>query len=221
LLQTVENHFVQVSHLSDPSSVPADLYEAIKSDSGRMDDFIYYYFPQALPHLAPKLKALQYMIQYQGLAAYSPVGEVKKALTLTRSMISALPGCGEPAQVPIANPAKPKPKPKPKPKKHIVGDCSTTKPSYDVVEYRVLGSGGAYSADVTYTASNGDTAQQTGVRLSWHYCFTNESLDFFEYVSAQNQEGYGAVTCELLEGGDVVKKTTSSGAYAICTASNS
>jgi hypothetical protein len=80
-------------------------------------------------------------------------------------------------------------------------------------------SGSAATVDVTYQDADGDTAQQSGVRVPWSHSVGRGS-DFL-YISAQNQGSSGSVTCSIRNNGRVVKQATSSGAYVICTASMS
>jgi hypothetical protein len=78
-------------------------------------------------------------------------------------------------------------------------------------------SGTASTVSVTYTTAGGDTAQQNGVQVPWSHSVGGGS-DFL-YISAQNQGEAGNVTCTIRNNGTAVKQTTSTGAYAICTAS--
>jgi hypothetical protein len=80
-------------------------------------------------------------------------------------------------------------------------------------------SGTASTVDVTYTTAGGDTAQQGRVRVPWSYR-VGPAFDFL-YMSAQNQDDHGSVTCSIRNNGKVVKQSTSTGAYVICTASMS
>jgi len=86
------------------------------------------------------------------------------------------------------------------------------------VEYRVTGT--CSRVDVTYQNSDGGTSQVTNKSLPWSYTFTGGTGDFV-YVSAQNQEKNGSVTCTIYRNGNVFKTSTSSGAYVIATASGS
>ncbi len=85
------------------------------------------------------------------------------------------------------------------------------------VSYRV--SGTATSADITYQARNGDTAQASGVHLPWTYGKFNGSTGDFLYVSAQNTSNGGLIVCQIFLNGQVVKTSRSSGFASICTAS--
>ncbi|HWD83309.1 MAG TPA: hypothetical protein VG497_30625 [Kribbella sp.] len=42
----------------------------------------------------------------------------------------------------------------------------------------------------------------------------------FVYLSAQNDNGYGSVTCKILVDGDTISENTSTGGYAIATCSS-
>ena len=87
------------------------------------------------------------------------------------------------------------------------------------VEYQVTGA--TATVDVTYENQNGDTAQANGVAVPWIYTFTSTEGTFL-YVSAQKDgSDTGDVTCSLYVDGVLRESTTSTGAYAICTASDS
>ena len=81
----------------------------------------------------------------------------------------------------------------------------------------VVGSG---SALVTWGTISGSS--QVTVGLPWS---TKVSVDFtFDVVTvvAQRQSGgSGSITCEVIHDGRVVERKTSSGAYAVCTATAS
>lgn len=102
------------------------------------------------------------------------------------------------------------------------------------VTYKVEGS--TTLADITYSNSQGDTTQQSdvkvplrredsstwsqpdggfGVRLSGM-----QSGDFL-YISAQNGRDSGSITCKIEVDGIVVKTNTSLGGYTIATCSGS
>ena len=51
------------------------------------------------------------------------------------------------------------------------------------------------------------------------YTMVNVSGGTFRYVSGQNDEDHGKVTCTIYVDGVVVETNSSSGAYVICTAS--
>lgn len=68
---------------------------------------------------------------------------------------------------------------------------------------------------VTAQTPGGGNAQQTGL-LPITGTFTFHAGDFV-YVSVQNQQGAGSVTCRITVDGAVVSENTSSGGYVIAT----
>lgn len=82
------------------------------------------------------------------------------------------------------------------------------------VTYRVEGDS---SADLTYQSAGGGTSQKTGVSLPWTFRLKMKQGDFY-YISAQNN-GSGAIICQVLINGKLVKNTKSTGQYTICDAS--
>lgn len=92
-------------------------------------------------------------------------------------------------------------------------------PQMDTVVYTVTGH---HSSDITYTNSTGDISQVTDTtHLPWTYKFTSvPDAEGFMDVSAQNS-GSGTISCTISINGQVVKKNSSTGAYAIvdCTSS--
>lgn len=75
-------------------------------------------------------------------------------------------------------------------------------------------------ADMTFQNENGDTGQQGQQALPWTYSIQALEGDFL-YISAQNDNDYGSVTCAIYVDGTLSESNVSSGAYAICTASGS
>lgn len=84
------------------------------------------------------------------------------------------------------------------------------------IEYEVSGS--ATKADLTYRNYFGDTQQEAEASVPWKETFTAYPGAFL-YISAQNQDKYGAITATIKVNGQVIKTTTSTGAYSIATAS--
>lgn len=73
--------------------------------------------------------------------------------------------------------------------------------------------GSASSAFITYNNAQGGT-EQVEVYLPWEKEFTvKESV--FLYVSAQNQDAYGDISCEIIVDGKTIKNSSSSGGYVI------
>jgi len=83
--------------------------------------------------------------------------------------------------------------------------------------YRVTGSNGL---SITYANQGGDTAQIKTYKQSWDYSFRAKSGQFL-YVSAQNEDKYGGVQCEIVVDGSTVKHTESQGGYVIASCSTS
>lgn len=84
------------------------------------------------------------------------------------------------------------------------------------VTYEVTGS--ATAIDVTYENENGDVSQEGPMVVPWRRTVNVED-GAYVYISAQNQDETGAVTCRVLVDGVEKEANTSSGAYTICTAS--
>jgi hypothetical protein len=79
---------------------------------------------------------------------------------------------------------------------------------------------GTVRADMTFQDQSGDTAQQSDqiAPIPWSYTLTATPGDFL-YVSAQLEADAGTITCTIYLDGQVVKQSTSEGAYTICQAS--
>ena len=84
-----------------------------------------------------------------------------------------------------------------------------------LITYEVSGSGGNYSYTIE-TSSGGTSQGYTGNGTFYEDWFTK---DKFVYVSLQNQNSSGSVTCTIKRNGVVYKTTTSDGAYVIATCS--
>lgn len=99
----------------------------------------------------------------------------------------------------------------------------TIRSSARTVLYEVEGT--ATSVDITYEAASG-TAQQSGLKVpltrksgtAKGISVTKSAADFV-YISAQNQDDSGSVTCKITVDGVVVSTVTSRGAYTIATCS--
>jgi len=85
------------------------------------------------------------------------------------------------------------------------------------VTYKITGT--APDVFITYQNAQGGTAQ-TYAGVPWQYSMTVTRGKFL-YVSAQNQEGYGSVTCEIWINGVQWRNSTSQGGYVISTCSGS
>ncbi|MEA3475104.1 MAG: MmpS family transport accessory protein [Candidatus Cloacimonadota bacterium] len=93
--------------------------------------------------------------------------------------------------------------------------CSIFDFSIDV-KYEVTGS--ANKVDVTYANKDEGTSQANDVSIPWSYSFEGEG-DQFVYISAQNQGQSGSVTVTIYRDGKKFKRSTSTGAYCIASAS--
>lgn len=84
----------------------------------------------------------------------------------------------------------------------------------DVVIYKITGS--ASSVDVTYQNADDQTTQDSAVGLPWTMNAPTATGSFV-YISAQNQDDSGTVTCEIDINGVVAVTNTSTGAYVIAS----
>lgn len=105
------------------------------------------------------------------------------------------------------------------------GSAFSTTPKTHTVTYRVEGS--ASVADITYENAFGDTSQESDIdvpltreRDGGQGLILNdmEKGDFL-YISAQNGDDSGSITCIIEVDGVVVKTNTSRGGYTIATCS--
>lgn len=95
-----------------------------------------------------------------------------------------------------------------------------TRAKPDVLEYHVTGT--AKTAAVTYKTGTG-TQQNTvdvpmknkggGVGVT----MKGSAIPSFKYISAQNQDSYGSITCQIILNGVTISENTSSGAYVIAS----
>jgi hypothetical protein len=84
------------------------------------------------------------------------------------------------------------------------------------VTYSVTGS--AARAEITMENGQGGT-EQTTVSLPWSQPVDGARSGQFVYISAQNQSGYGDVTCTIRVNGADFKSSTSSSEYGIADCS--
>lgn len=84
-----------------------------------------------------------------------------------------------------------------------------------LISYEASGSSGYYSYTIE-TSSGGTSQGYTGNGVFYEAWFDDGD---FVYVSLQNQNGAGSVTCMIKGNGAVRKQTTSDGAYVIATCS--
>jgi hypothetical protein len=91
-------------------------------------------------------------------------------------------------------------------------------PRTNVVIYNVDGLDGAARASLTYTNEQGGTQQEDNVALPWRKALSVPRGQFV-YVSAQNQDGYGGVSCDIRVDTQLFKHSESRGAYVIASCS--
>ena len=90
-------------------------------------------------------------------------------------------------------------------------------PTYRV-KYKVGGT--TSQASVTYQNAEGGT-EQMDVRVPWEKTIGTVERGGFLYLSAQNYEDSGSITCEIWVDGRMWKHSTSSGAYVIASCNGS
>ena len=88
----------------------------------------------------------------------------------------------------------------------------------DRITYTVSGS--TQSASVTYSSGQGATSQRD-VIVPWTSAPIQVEPGDFLYISAQNTGNHGTITVKIMSDGMAIRQSTSSGAYAIATASGS
>lgn len=94
------------------------------------------------------------------------------------------------------------------------GSSSTHTVVYQVEADAVYGSG--RTGMVTIQTDDGGTSQGV-IALPLASTFTSFHSGDFAYVSVQNQQHAGSVTCRITVDGTVVSENTSSGGYTIAT----
>ncbi len=95
------------------------------------------------------------------------------------------------------------------------GIFTPTTPNNYRVTYKITGS--ASRASITYENEQGGTEQGV-VKIPWERSLTAKKLQFL-YISAQNEDEFGSITCEIWVDGIKWRESTSSGAYVISTCS--
>ena len=98
--------------------------------------------------------------------------------------------------------------------------CGGSEDDTYTVVYDISGVGTS-RASLTYSDANGGTRQSSGVSLPHGISLRNVRRGDFLYISAQNDNASGSVTVEILVNGSSFKRSQSSGAYVIATASGS
>ncbi len=96
------------------------------------------------------------------------------------------------------------------------GDSSSGGEGSHQITYQVTGS--ASAVFITLLTPGAVTAQFSGVTPPWSVNYTLTS-GFFLYISAQNQTSSGSVTVSIYEDGNLLKQSSSSGAFVTATAS--
>jgi len=90
------------------------------------------------------------------------------------------------------------------------------------IGYKVTCTSVSNTVWVTITNEDGDRLQFSDVATPWLYSFKIEPSGkgrFSVYLSAQNQQDRGTITCAIYVDGLQFKTSTSTGAYVIATAS--
>ena len=90
-------------------------------------------------------------------------------------------------------------------------------PTYQV-KYKVGGT--TSQASLTYENAQGGT-EQMDVRVPWEKTIGTVERGDFLYLSAQNQNDSGSITCEIWVDGNRWKHSISSGAYVIASCNGS
>jgi hypothetical protein len=90
-------------------------------------------------------------------------------------------------------------------------------PTYRV-KYKVGGT--TSQASLTYQNAQGGT-EQMDVRVPWEKTIGTVQKGDFLYLSAQNYEASGSITCEIWVDGRMWKHSISSGAYVIASCNGS
>jgi hypothetical protein len=97
--------------------------------------------------------------------------------------------------------------------------------TYEVYTSDSTDGGPPRSADITMQVPGGGTSQQSGVDLPMMrdgggpMNFDNVAVGTFVYISAQNNQEYGDISCAIKVDGKIIQTITSSGAYVIATCS--
>lgn len=91
----------------------------------------------------------------------------------------------------------------------------TLNASSPALEYRVRGS----RASLTYENCSGGTSQNSSANLPWSFTCPTFGSGQFVYISAQNTGDSGTITVQIYKRGVLYKESSSSGAFAIATAS--
>jgi hypothetical protein len=96
---------------------------------------------------------------------------------------------------------------------------ATSPPTTRSVVYTVKGSNGASRAFLTYANAQSGT-EQNEITLPWSKSITVPKGQFL-YISAQNKQDSGGVSCDITVDGRSLKHSESSGAYVIASCDGS
>lgn len=94
----------------------------------------------------------------------------------------------------------------------------------DYADYYYEVTGTATNVDITISDLFGGNIQHDNVNIPWQsQVYRNDSPEnrIFAYISAQNQGSTGNITVKIYRNGDVIKSSTSTGAYCIASTSYS
>jgi len=94
---------------------------------------------------------------------------------------------------------------------------SISTPTSVLVRYVIKGS--TRRGSMTWANAQGGT-EQGEFNIPWEKSFTMEDGDF-AYISAQNDQGFGEITCQIWVGSVKWRESTSTGAYSIVSCSGS
>ncbi|MBO0866440.1 MAG: hypothetical protein J2P16_15365 [Mycobacterium sp.] len=104
---------------------------------------------------------------------------------------------------------------------------TTTEAGSDPLVHQIVFrlSGSATEANLTLNFGDGNTSQQNNVGVPLKNKQGEVGLHFeaypgdFLYFSAQNQDSFGTLNCQIVRDGQVIARSHASGAYAIATCS--
>jgi hypothetical protein len=96
----------------------------------------------------------------------------------------------------------------------------TPKPTTNIVKIEYVLEGTADTVSVTMQNQSGNTEQHSSVSLPKTYTLNVEPGSFI-YISAQNNDRSGSVTCTIKANGVAIETATSYGAFVISTCSGS
>jgi len=95
--------------------------------------------------------------------------------------------------------------------------CSNPLDSSRDIKYKVTST--ASSVDITFVNGSGDTVQNNDVEPPWEISFSGDAGDFVYASSQMLEDGDHSVTVTIYSDDNVFESNTSTGPYAIATAS--